>query len=250
MHHSRGFTIIELMIGLALALLLAFAIASAYLQTKQSFRLQTAQSRISDEGNYVIGLYRRLLSQAGYRSWSGIYANAPEDTAFGADAPFAVGQSLIESNNELFVRFTGDPDGSILRCDESNDTDYPLLNVSNSKDTIYPYKLYLSNGALYCSKIDGTAARLIAANVVNYYVQYGIDNNADQVADNYVAAATVSNWKNVYATRVCIVLRSENDRLSPEAMKYLDCSGMTKTATDNRLYRTFTTTVQLRNRYK
>ncbi|WP_148717414.1 PilW family protein [Chitinolyticbacter meiyuanensis] len=250
MRRIKGFTIIELMIGLTLALLLAFAIASVYLQTKQSFRLQNAQSRISDEGNYALGLYRRMLSQAGYRSWSGTLGTATQEAAFPASTPFAAGQSLMDSGGELFVRFSGDPDGSILRCDESNDSSYPSLNAAGSQNSIYSYKLFQDGSELKCAVSDGTAERVITSNVVDYAVIFGVDNDSNQIADEYAVADDVTNWAQVYAARVCIVLSSQSDNLAPESMSYQDCDGDSQTATDKKLYRTFITTVQLRNRYK
>ncbi|HSC76075.1 MAG TPA: PilW family protein, partial [Pseudomonadales bacterium] len=235
---------------LTLALILAFAIASVYLQTKQSFRLQTAQSRISDEGSYALGLYRRMLSQAGYRSWAGTLGSATQEAAFPAATPYAAGQSLINSNGELYLRFSGDPDGSILRCDESNDANYPSLNATGSQNTVYSYKLYRDGNTLKCALANGNASRVITSNVIDYAVVYGIDSDNNQIADDYKSAANVSDWAKAYAARVCIVLSSEAGNLAPEAMKYQDCSGTSQTASDKKLYRTFITTVQLRNRYK
>ncbi|UXY15650.1 PilW family protein [Chitiniphilus purpureus] len=250
MHRLRGFTIVELMIGLSLALLLALAIASVYSQTRQTFRLQAAQSRLSDDGQYVLETYKRMLTQSGYRSWNGSAGGQILIAAFPAATPFAAGDTLLEDDDGIHVRFYGDTDGNVIRCETSNDADYPFLKAAGAATTRYTFVLYHDDNAdtLNCAAADKSNARVLVSNVVDYSMRYGQDTGSDRIPDQYVAAAAAT-WAKVYAARLCVVLRSAEINLVNEAMKYQDCSGVTQTATDKRLYRTFTATVQLRNRF-
>ncbi|KAF0812439.1 hypothetical protein IGB42_03107 [Andreprevotia sp. IGB-42] len=262
--HNRGFTLIELAVGLTLSMILAFAVGNIYLQTKSTFRTQTAQTRLGEDGRYIMSLFQRMGVQSGYRSWGATNNAVPLATAFTAASPFAAGQTLVESSDELYVRFYGEADGNIIRCDNNStaDTDYPSVKDPN---TLNSYKIYLdtSTATIKCAKTDGTNSQIQVSGVVDFNLTYGVDADSvpDGVAETHVAAGSVSNWNNVYVMRMCIVLKSADDNMAPKIKDaagtlihptYLDCSYPNQgkqTATDYRLYRTFVTTVFLRNRY-
>lgn len=274
MKTERGFTIVELMVGLTLSLIIAFATASIYLQVKQSFRVQTAQSQLAEQGRYALTLFQHIVTQSGYRSTQNTtMAGAPLSSAFTTtDSAFSTaGQTIVENNGYLYVRFTGEADGNIIRCDKSSDSHYPALL---DPTTIYSFALHvdLTTNTLHCGATTGTAVntgtdQIQLQNVVSSSFLYGVDtggtdsaNTPDMVPDLVgtptavprVAAASVTNWNNVYSVQFCIVLRSQEDHLAPGGgnMNYLTCGATPQslTAPDQRLYRRFVTTVYLRNR--
>jgi type IV pilus assembly protein PilW len=65
----------------------------------------------------------------------------------------------------------------------------------------------------------------------------------------YTDAAHVPNgaWENVVSIRLSVVVKSADDYLIDPPMSY-SLNGINYTATDHRLYKTFTTTIALRNR--
>ncbi|TJZ77507.1 PilW family protein [Chitiniphilus eburneus] len=248
LHH--GFTIVELMVGLALALLLALAIANVYVQTRQTFRIQAAQSRVSDDGHYVLDIFKRVLSQAGYRPLA--KAGADFKTSFPATSPFAAGQVITANNGTLSIRFYGEntdsasavaTQGNIIGCDAS---DAPFL-TDNQRHT---FALKLDGEQLKCNDT------VLVGNVLDYSLRFGVydGTNKQGLKDNgriitqYIATPT--NWDDVLAIRMCVVIVSDagsGTNLTPEPMSYQDCAGNTVTATDRRIYRNFTSTFQLRN---
>jgi len=72
------------------------------------------------------------------------------------------------------------------------------------------------------------------------------------VADAYPAAATaLASMDKIVALRFCLVLRTEDTDVSVNKnAAYKDCSNVdiANSQTDHKLYRTFRTTVQVRNR--
>lgn len=267
MKTQRGFTIVELMVGLTLSLIIAFATASIYLQVKQSFRVQSAQSQLADQGRYALTLFQHMVTQSGYRSVQNTaMAGTTLANAFSTtDTAFATGQTIVEKNSKLYVRFTGESDGNIIRCDDSTDAHYPALLAPT---TIFAFALYFDSptNTFHCGASSGTTIttgtdRVQLTNVVDTSFLYGADtsNPADMVPDLIgtpsvprVAAAAIPDWTKVYSVQFCIVLRSQEDNLAPGGghMSYLGCgaSPTPTTATDFRLYRRFVTTVYLRNR--
>ncbi|GAA5784440.1 PilW family protein [Chitiniphilus shinanonensis] len=250
MIRQRGFTIVELMVGLALALILALAIANVYVQTRQTFRVQAAQSRVSDDGHYVLDIFKRILSQAGYRPLA--KANADFKSSFPAATPFAAGQVISETAGALSVRFYGENldasapgDGNIIGCDAAGD---PFLK----DNSLYTFRLSHDDTTeqLKCNDT------VLVDNVLDYSLRFGVYDSSNlqavkdkgRIVTQYIATPT--NWQDVLAVRMCVVLVSgaaSGNNLAPEPMTYQDCSGNTVTASDRRIYRNFTSTFQLRN---
>lgn len=118
------------------------------------------------------------------------------------------------------------------------------------------YIYYVGTGAAGCSanmlcrkRLSGfnlTTEELVD-NVENMAFEYGEDTNGDGTPDRFVDAATVSNWANVNAMRLSLLLRSPEDFVTTTSQPYT-FAGVTTTPGDRRLRRVFTTTVNIRNR--
>lgn len=252
---ENGFTIIELMIGLSLAMILTLAIANIYTQTRQTFRVQSAISNQAEEGKYAISTIQRMIYQAGYINKSNM--KSKESDIFLANFGMNGSEVIKGDDQNINLRFMGDPDGKIISCadDSTGNSDYPSLkNLTN----IYGYRIHLDGNTLKCSKLSSSGSisdsQAIASNVVDFKVTYGIDSDGDKVADNYTNTGSI-DWKKVYSIKTCIVTKSNEINLTPNTSgrKYLNCDfpnhGNTSiTNDDGRNYRTFSTTVYLRNK--
>lgn len=87
-------------------------------------------------------------------------------------------------------------------------------------------------------------------NVVDMQIRYGIDTNNDRRVNSYVPANNVSNWENVVAVRISLLLRSEHNNILSEPISGLPFNATTfnAPADDRRMYQAFTTTVGIRNK--
>lgn len=129
---------------------------------------------------------------------------------------------------------------------------------------------------LYCAGNGGVpigtaflAGKPIVENVVDMKVVYGYDPMNQQSVSGFfnaadLAAPTVptpakksswmdgdpdpTKWSGILSAKICLVMRSANDGLTPKPMSYTNCSGTVVTAPDKRLYSTFTTVVGVRGR--
>lgn len=90
------------------------------------------------------------------------------------------------------------------------------------------------------------AAEEIADGVEQMQLEYGIDTNADQVANQFVAADAIGAAR-VVAIRVSLLLGSQQTNLVRTAQTY-NFDGAAVTATDKRMRTPFSTTIALRNR--
>lgn len=259
MKKQLGFTIVELMIGLSLGLVLAMGVAAIYVQTGKSRTMQASLNRLSDDGHYALETYKRMITQSGFRVWNSTGDSKGDmklATAFPASTPFSASETLrvdaVSGVSLLNIRFKGDSSKNVIRCDknEGNDTNYPFLTTES---TTYSFSLYKSGTSLMCKRYGVDAsAQSVVDNVVDYSLSFGEDTSTtpDQIVDEYKATIAAGKWVNVYAVRMCLVLKTDSTTVLDQAMSYQKCDGTSATATDKAMYRTFVSTMQLRNHFE
>jgi type IV pilus assembly protein PilW len=93
---------------------------------------------------------------------------------------------------------------------------------------------------------NGTNVELVEG-VEEMQLLYGIDDDNDKYANQYVASNAVADMNDVIAVRLMLLMRSEDD-LVAEAPQTYTFNGNTVTPADRRLRQVFTTTIGLRNR--
>lgn len=91
------------------------------------------------------------------------------------------------------------------------------------------------------------AAEELIEGVENMQIQYGEDLDGNRSADVYRSADQVVDWGAVVSVRISLLLQSVEDGIVSHPQTYR-FNGMTTTATDRRLRRTFSTVIALRNR--
>ncbi|MDJ0827971.1 MAG: PilW family protein [Rhodobacter sp.] len=99
--------------------------------------------------------------------------------------------------------------------------------------------------ALFRSEF-GVAQELVEG-VQDMQVLYGIDNDSDQFPNQYVTADLVTDWEEVVAVRISLLMQSIEDFVT-EDPQTITFNGVTSTPGDRRIRQVFTTTVALRNR--
>lgn len=184
-----------------------------------------------------------------------------------ADQPYNV--------NRLTIRYQLNDDTELSANDPSSDNSpcTRSIHLNNGEDpatqvhvvTLYFYVAVDSTDVpvLYCvakrQQINTVAtpvtvvstttssAEPLISNVQQLLVTYGIDTDADNAANYYVSATDVTNWQQVVAVKLSVVLRSEDDNLTTSPVNY-SLDSTTYTPTDKRLYRVFSTTIAFRNK--
>ena len=96
-------------------------------------------------------------------------------------------------------------------------------------------------------KIDDQAPVEIVDSVQDMQLLFGEDTDADFVPNLFRTADTVTNWNNVLAVQVSLLLRGTNPNDNQVITPY-NYQGGTVTPTDRRLRRVYTATIHLRNR--
>jgi type IV pilus assembly protein PilW len=91
---TSGFSLVELLIVMCLGMLLMIGIINLFISNKQTYKLQTAMSRIQENGRYGIELITGDLRRAGY--WGG---NIDIEWMYGTEGKATVSDSCNASDN-------------------------------------------------------------------------------------------------------------------------------------------------------
>lgn len=241
-HRQCGLTLVELMIAMTLGLLILLAVASVYLGSRQTYRMQEENARLQETGRYALEVLGRSIRQAGF--WNMPINPVATATAFGG-TPITGTDGAAGAPDTVTVQYDGlagdrDCEGTVLVANAVISDAYSL-NGSN----------------LVCDGTDaGNAFQPLVSDVEDVQILYGIDTNNDQSVDRYTA--TPANWNQVLSARVCVQARSANN-VNSVPQRFLNCGGALGTATgaaafttaaagDFQLRRTFVATYNLRNR--
>ncbi len=246
LRHQAGFSLLEMLIAMALGLLLVVGIGTIFIGSNQTYRVQEQNARLQESGRFALEIVGRSLRQAGYRSIQ--HGATLLNTNFPGVA-IAGNNGAGNAADSITIRFDGDV----------GDQDCEGNNLGAALEVQNAFQLDAVNLEFEC---DGNADAAVdpqplVSNVEDLQVLYGIDTNGDQSADQYSAAP--ANWNQVVSARVCVLIRSEEQGISAVAQNFLNCAGALGTAVgnaaftaagDSRLRRAFVGTFNLRNRIR
>lgn len=238
---QRGFTLVELMIGMTIGLVLLLVIGSVFVSSRQVFREQEDNARVQESGRFALEIIGRSIKQAGHveMPFSGLKVEFTGTAISGTNGGTGVADTLT-------VQYEG----------TTGDSDCEGKGVTVTGRIIQNYfNIDAANAELQCDgqisdtpTVPGAAplGQVLLSDVEDLQVLYGVDTNGDQSVDRYVESPP--DWEQVVTARVCVLVRSEKTNVV-SAGNYLNCSGTSiAIPADRRLRRAFTATFNLRNR--
>jgi type IV pilus assembly protein PilW len=260
MHKLKGFTLIEIMIAMAISSIALLAVSELYINTRRIVNLNAIQNRVSEDGRYSIFMLQQIISQAGFR---------PDPTiAMPADRLTAT------SNQSITVRFNADGTNQ-MACDgtiaPAGVTTLVISRPINTNTLQCSTSNIINNVSIFNNVNWITPSGTGDATVlVDFQILYGVDTGPstigvygcgpeaadgnkprDCVADNYVGnLPTGVTAAQVTSVRVCLVLRSEIvDGSIIKSADAQNCGNVNiaNSRGDGFLYRTFRSTILLKN---
>lgn len=276
---SAGLSLLEWLVASFIAWSL---IAAALVQTvsaRRSQRLQAAQTLLAEDAQIAIDLLRADLMMAGYArplrvvqspggpaAWQTALTTAP---LWACDHGFASLPSNAQpvcaaapgagswSSSAVEIAYEADGYSTVLGSDgRPTDCLGNALDESTAADGSRIYITYnrwqLSSGArseLRCGGRSSTGPQPLVDNVEFLLLSWGLSVDASPgTALRFVSAAQVSDFRQVRAVRLCLLMRSSDPVLGPDDVRdYIDCAGRLSRSDDGRLRRAFWSTVALRN---
>lgn len=267
--HKQGYTLIEMMISIALGLIIILFVSNLYLSSKESYRINQDYAQLMQDGRSVMALLGRNLTQAGFGNPVGLGDQTTSDAALSTDFNYPVttpARRAFSACDNGFARLSDMTDfscstssanvgrtafhvsyrGDKLNTNSGAGTDCNGQKPSVTGDVIVNrFYLTISSGSttktLNCLGNGNTAfAQPLLNNVEDMRLTYGVDTNGDQVADYFVNTATAAqstgiDFKNVVSVAICLQISSTNS-IAPVASQaskpqvFTDCNGTRQTA--------------------
>lgn len=250
--NSAGFTLLELMITLAIGATLTTTGLSLYQQTTQNRNLIQSELALQESSYFLHQTLRQYVNKAGYRPLSTSSANSSilpvrvsRDVFPEVEGSWQAGRFIKLLNSGLAFRFEGasaadgSADGSMVNCQ----------GESIAAGDIAELQFTVNNGLLVCTS-NGADVELIGladdVRVEQLIVQLGVDQNNDRNVDVFLQPSDVlASTDTLVSVRLAILLASLN-----EVQNYSDSyifNGVEVTATDKKIRHQSVTTIQLKH---
>ncbi len=223
---QAGFTLVEMMVALAIGLMVSLGFAVSFVNLKATFTTQDKLAQLQDNERLALAFLTASVEQAGYfpnptsntRSTAIKQFNTADDATYGQTVagqfltgkPPNVSTSTPESLSTLYASATGD---GLLTCQGgTNGTTGTIVirNVFFVKGNTLGCEVY-SNGS--ATTAPGSGFQPLISNVSSMSVLYSVDTNADGNADTYMTADTVQttgHWNDVKAVQVTLNFLNPN----------------------------------------
>lgn len=278
--HARGLSLVELVVALVLASLMALAAFAALLVARQGFTANTSAEHMREDARFVASVMERVTEQAGFQPWRGTSPNndlahdamscpifgrravgaasdaqRPESCTSLVGVPTASGSEVLE----VRARTSPGPGSETLNCD-GRVTDQPdtvffnRFSVENDADgspALFCYVGQIGDGAPPANRI------LMTRNVEHLRALYGVAAGTDAAPTMQYKRAdqmSAADWRRVRTLRVGLIVRGAQGSAGPAEPASTDfhplgpVAGETITiAADGRLRLVHTFTVQLYN---
>ena len=235
MKSQQGLSLVELLIAFAVSAFLVGGMVQIMLSSKQSYRFQDALNEMQSDARFTFHFLNKEIRHTAYPR---------SDLLTGfiiADHDILIADGVDTSSDTLVIQHT--PSNG-KDCTGTAITTPTAINA-----------FYIKDRALVCKGNAGTNEFVIAENVDNFQVLYGVDNSEkkDGSAEIYVPASAVAShgdWSNVVAVRISMLFASADDiqqgPISNSSFHLLNV-GPIGPFSDRKIRRVFTTTAIVRN---
>lgn len=241
---QRGFSPVELLISVGLALFLVVAMGSMLVASNRTSRAGDNLTQMQDAGRLALDLVAREIRKVGYRNQRQFTLDVifPSQGSSSPFLAFAESAALAGGGAALSLRYQSSGDDFTANC----------LGVTSGANTMIVQHLSVSAGELTCAARAGsgtvtTAALVPFIEALN--ITYGEDTTTppDAAAERYIAGASVTDWTRIVSVNLQVRVVSPDDGAADAPQSYLDFDGTVVTPTDRRLRRTYSSVIALRN---
>ncbi|RYH35616.1 MAG: prepilin-type N-terminal cleavage/methylation domain-containing protein [Alcaligenaceae bacterium] len=211
---QRGFTLVELMVSLAISLFVLAAVLSIYLSTKSTFNSQDQMAQLQDSERLVLTMLTTTIQSAGYfvnplaNTAATALPAATVTRADGTSTAFLTGEAIRgtgsgsgtgASSDTITVRYQTASGDGLMNCQGTP-------NTSGANAITVNYFSVNATNDLVCTVGTGNPV-VLASNVGQLSVLYGVDTSSSGNMDTYLPASAVTTaalWDSVYTAQVTI----------------------------------------------
>ena len=272
---QSGLSMIELMVAMTLGLMIIVTLGYIMMGSRTTYRTQDASSRLQDTGRFAMDFIGRQLRAAGRIDITPLAGDSRTNSAAlpGNWAPISGSHGAAANGGNAAVNTSGvvtinggtrqtdtvtvqyvltDSGGTIADCNGGG-AGIVLTAIPRTAGAAINYgtvvnmvSLTGANLQLQCTGNGGGGTQPIAEGVEDLQFRYAVVG----APTSFVVPAntwTATNWANVVAVQVCVMVQSTSNGVMSAAQTVTDCSGNRYTPNDTRLRRTFTSVFALRN---
>ena len=229
--NSRGFNLVELLIGMSIGLFLLAGLLTFFGQNRQAYSYQQSQSGQQGSERLANIMFTNVLQQAGFSAMTN-QRILNRISLFPAAGPFANGQAIIGTeatatvaligggtqsvpNDSIAIRFM---DGAgIIDCIGNP---VPVAAMSAVVFAVDGVNLNCSTDGGAARPLMGDDQGPIAQQIrfLGMAIAYGLDTNLDESIDSFQRAGGVTDWNQVRVAEIELIIQS-GDR-PPETLSF------------------------------
>lgn len=265
--HSRsrrqqGFSLVELMIAMAIGLVVMGAVFVAYIAANASNRQGRAIVQMTEDATSALAVMRAQVAMGGYSQVLGL---KPDGKTFrtALEGPYLFGcQGGVFTDTGVDLSALACPAADASAADsiavtyEANEGNSmvggaapaaPLDCVGNKVQAVAAvagppavpaynlayHRFYLDNNRLMCRGNPANAGQPLVENIRDLQIQYGVQaapapgqidkQRVAYYADAATVSATPGLWGRVAAVRICVVMQSQDDNVMDQITSYTGC---------------------------
>lgn len=271
---QSGFSLLEIMISLALGLIISAAIIQIMVSNSVTQQLNRAVSSTQEGGRYIITRMRNELLMIGFYDRLdpnlSRLVDIAEEESFVRNHPIPLAGDFA---NRAALGAVQGPSGAsdtlVISLQSERDCRGYKLGYADNEEFYAVNQYYVDGTKLKCRGFDGRYLRgqkaavghnnhasfTLLDDVLSFQVNYGIAdplaNNGETLPTRYVDASQLSSaftaGQHVVSIRLAFVIKGEGQILLDQASTFKLLNEDTITAPDKGLYKSFETTITLRN---
>lgn len=255
--HNKGFSLIELMIAVALGTLVVMAVVTLFITNQRTYNLQQNTRIIQQQGLFVLEHMVQDIRKAGYRHISGVNEIGVVLTEVNniSGSKDGAGNSASSNPDRLTVAFDVVVEGASDRNNTTAPRDCEGTKITSTTRVLQTYWLNEEEEELRCKSSYSASDEglVLLEGVESFQVLYGIDAIKDGLASvsHYVTAdkLTEDNVGAVVAIRMGFIVanNSGDGTTSTEKTYYLLDKEIKLGGADKKVRRQFMRTIPLRN---
>lgn len=212
---QHGFSLIELMVAMALGMVLTLAIGQVFMSSRYTNTSTDESARMQENARFALQLIERELRMAGYLK------NGSTATYSVAAPALATTESTgLNSSDAITVRYFGS--ASDAAGNTADNTVINCIGEAAALNQAVVDRFYIAAGSngepsLFCDSIRPSDATVTTTTelingIESMQILCGEDTNADMTADRYLACSDASlTIGNVIAVKVSLLMRSSRD---------------------------------------
>ncbi|SAK69925.1 prepilin-type cleavage/methylation-like protein [Caballeronia hypogeia] len=247
---SRGHTLLEMTIALALGMLIVVASLSLYRAQRAAFERAADAARMHDSASVALDLIGQQIQMAGFASGHDPGARV-EAAIFGCAQGRVVGvdtyascEALASRSDGVQVRYAVD---AVSTWPSSSGAPTDCLGQA-ATDAIVTNRFYAKTSAstgepeLYCEG-GGRQAQPLVEGIERIRAQYRLAGSPSALDASALAR---ERWADVHAAEICVLVRGFTAQ-AKRRTRYVDCNGSSAYADDGHARQAFWRRVAIRN---